>query len=144
MYRNSEGYRDPTAGAAMSRVMKEYRQKQKQRYADRRRLKVYVASRYTGDIPANTEAAVRCCRQVIQEGRMPIASHLLYPQMLNDSDPKERELGLDFGLALLACCDEVWVFGKPSSGMEQEIAEAKRLNKPIQYREVPVWDSRES
>ena len=144
MYRNSEGYRDPTAGAAMSRVMKEYRQKQKQRYADRRRLKVYVASRYAGDIPANTAAAVRCCRQVIEEGRMPIASHLLYPQMLNDSDSKERELGMDFGLALLACCDEVWVFGKPSPGMEQEIAEAKRLNKPIQYREVPVWDSRES
>ena len=75
---------------------------------------------------------------------MPIASHLLYPQMLNDSDPQERELGMDFGLALLACCDEVWVFGKPSPGMEREITEAKRLNKPIQYREVPVWDSRES
>ena len=31
MYKNSEGYADPTAGAAMSRIMKEYRQEQKKR-----------------------------------------------------------------------------------------------------------------
>ena len=29
MYRNSEGYADPTAGAALSRMMKEFRQEQK-------------------------------------------------------------------------------------------------------------------
>ena len=29
MYKNSEGYADPTAGSAMSQIMKEYRQKQK-------------------------------------------------------------------------------------------------------------------
>ncbi len=27
MYRNSEGYSDPTAGMAMNRIMREYRQK---------------------------------------------------------------------------------------------------------------------
>ena len=32
MYKNNEGYADPTAGSAMSRIMKEYRQKQKKRY----------------------------------------------------------------------------------------------------------------
>lgn len=144
MYRNSEGYRDPTAGVAISRVMKEYKLKQKQRYADRHRPKVYVASRCAGDIPANMEAAVRCCKQVISEGYMPLASHLLYTQMLNDYDPRERDMGLAFGLALLELCDEVWVFGEPSPGMKQEIAEAKRLGKPIQYREVPVWDFQES
>lgn len=37
MYKNSEGYADPTAGAAMSRIMKEYRQEQKKRYADKNR-----------------------------------------------------------------------------------------------------------
>ena len=29
MYRNKEGYADPTAGSALSHMMKEYRQKQK-------------------------------------------------------------------------------------------------------------------
>ena len=135
MFKNNEGYADPTAGLAMSRIMKEYRQQQKKRYADKNRRKVYVASRYVGDVERNTMAAVTYCRRVISEGYMPVASHLLYPQMLCDSDPDERELGLSFGLALLRMCDEVWVFGAISPGVAQEIEEAKRLKKQIRYFE---------
>ena len=135
MYKNIEGYADPTAGMAMSRIMKEYRQKQKKRYADKNRRKVYVASGYAGDEERNAALAISYCRRVIEKGYMPVASHLLYPQILNDSIPEERELGLLFGLALLRMCDEVWVFGKISSGMAQEIEEAKRLKKPLRYFE---------
>mgnify|MGYP002643585968 FL=1 len=135
MYKNSEGYADPTAGSAMSQIMKEYRQKQKKRYADKNRRKIYVASRYAGDVDANVAAAVTYCRHVIDEGYMPVASHLLYPQILNDNNPEERELGLLFGLSLLAVCDEVWVFGTVSPGVAQEIEEAKRLKKQIRYFE---------
>lgn len=135
MFKNNEGYADPTAGMAMSRIMKEYRQKQKKCYAGKNRTKVYVASRYAGDTDANTRAAVAYCRRVIDEGYMPVASHLLYPQMLDDNDPEERGLGMMFGLALLKLCDEVWVFGPVSSGMAREIEEAKRLNKKLRYFE---------
>lgn len=138
MYKNSEGYADPTAGSAVSQIMKEYRQKQKQRYADKNRRKIYVTSQYAGDVDANTKAAAGYCRRVIEEGNMPVASHLLYPQVLNDNNPKYRKLGLMFGLALLAVCDEVWVFGSVSPGMAQEIEEAKRLKKPIRYFEEVV------
>ena len=124
MYRNKEGYVDSTAGSALSHMMKEYRQKQKKHYADN-----------AGDAAANTAAAIGYCRRVIQDGYMPIASHLLYPQILNDNNPAERELGLSFGLALLQMCDEVWVFGKVSKGMTSEIEEAKRLKKQIRYFE---------
>ena len=134
-YRNSEGYADPTAGLAMSRVMKEYRQKQKKQFADKNRRKIYVASKYAGDVERNTAFAVNCCRRVIDDGCMPIASHLLYPQMLDDNNPDEREMGLMFGLALLAVCDEVWVFGEVSAGVAREVAEAKRLKKRIRYFE---------
>lgn len=136
MYRNSEGYADPTAGAAMSQIMREYKQKQKKLYAEKNRRKVYVASAYAGDIEANTTKAVEYCQMAIDAGYMPLASHLLYPQMLNDKVPAERELGLMFGLALLRMCDEVWVCGLVSSGMAQEIEEAKRLNKKVVYKEV--------
>ena len=71
-YRNGEGYADPTAGAAMSLVMKEYRQRQKQRFLDRHRKKVYVASKYAGDVSANTKEALKHCRYVIAEGCMPV------------------------------------------------------------------------
>lgn len=135
MHRNSEGYPDPTAGEAMSQVMKEYRERQRRRFAAKHRKKVYVASKYAGDIVANVAAAVDYCRRVIAEGHMPVASHLLYPQMLDDAVPEKRELGLMFGLALLALCDEVWVFGDVSSGMAQEIEEAERLHKPVRYIE---------
>jgi len=135
MYKNSEGYADPTAGAAMSLIMKEYRLKQKKRYADKNRRKIYVASKYAGDVEANIAAAIGYCRRVIDEGHMPIASHLLYCQILNDNNPEERELGLMFGLALLRLCDEVWVFGAVSPGVAQEIEEAKRLNKRLRYFE---------
>lgn len=135
MYRNKEGYADPTAGLALSHMMKEYRQGQKKRYADKNRRKVYVASRYAGDVVANTTAAIGYCRRVIQDGYMPIASHLLYPQILDDKNPAERELGLSFGLALLQMCDEVWVFGKVTKGMAGEIEEAQKLKKQIRYFE---------
>lgn len=135
MYKNSEGYADPTAGSAMSRIMEEYRQKQKKRYADKNRRKIYVASKYAGDVDANVAAAITYCRRVIAEGYMPVASHLLYPQILNDGDPEERDLGLLFGLALLRMCDEVWVFGTVSPGVAQEIEEAKRWHIPIRYFE---------
>lgn len=135
MYKNSEGYADPTAGSAMSRIMKEYQQQQKKRYAGKNRRKIYVASKYAGDVDANVAATITYCRRVIDEGYMPVASHLLYPQILNDSDPKERDLGLLFGLALLRMCDEVWVFGTVSPGVAQEIEEAKRLKKEIRYFE---------
>ena len=55
MYKNSEGYADPTAGSAMSQIMKEYRQKQKKRYADKNRRKMAFCSdlRFSG-------CAMRC------------------------------------------------------------------------------------
>ena len=133
MYKNSEGYADPTAGKALGQVMKAYRERQKKRYADKNRLKIYVASRYAGDVDKNVAAAIRYCRYVIEKGFMPVASHLLYPRILDDSDPAERELGLLFGLALLRDCDEVRVFGPVSAGMVGEMEEAKRLDKPVRY-----------
>ena len=138
LYRNAEKYYDPTAGKALSKVMKEYRQAEKEKWQRlfeiKNRPKVYVVSRYAGDVEANTAAAVRYCRYVIQNHCIPVASHLLYPQMLNDNDTAERELGLMFGLGLLTICDEVWCFGvEQSSGMAQEIKEAKRLNKRVRF-----------
>lgn len=137
-YKNNEGYADPTAGIAMSRMMKEYRQRQKKRYANKNRRKVYVASKYAGDVRNNARDAIRYCRYVIAEGHMPIASHILYAAsgMLCDEDASDRELGCLFGLSLLAICDEVWVFGEISPGMKAEIEEAKRLGKPIVYKEA--------
>ena len=68
---------------------------------------IYIASPYAGDIEKNVAFARRACRYAIHQGYIPIAVHLLYPQMLDDSDPAERELGLRLGQQLLRRCDEL-------------------------------------
>ena len=138
MYKNSEGYADPTAGVAIGRVMKEYRKERREIWRKQTELKerpkVYIVSRYAGDVENNVASAIRYCRFAINKKKMPIAAHLLYPQIVDDNNPDEREIDTMYGLALLALCDEVWCFGKTlSPGMEQEIKEAKRLGKPVKY-----------
>ena len=48
---------------------------------------VYIASPYAGDIPNNVERAKEYCKQALEQGVIPVAPHLLYPQFLEDSDP---------------------------------------------------------
>ncbi|MBR3624413.1 MAG: hypothetical protein IKN43_13825 [Selenomonadaceae bacterium] len=139
MYKNQSGYPDPTAGAAIGKVIRAERRKHKKRAGYQKIKKIYVASKYAGDVDVNTNAAIDYCRYVIDQGFMPVASHLLYPQILDDNLPHERQLGLKFGLALLAICDEVWLFtvgGEISSGMEREIEVAKRLGIPLRKLEM--------
>ena len=138
MYKNHSGYANPTEGEVVAKMMREYREKQKgisrKQQEIRERPRVYVVSKYAGDVKENARAAIRYCRFVINKKCIPIASHLLYPRILNDNDPKERELGLLFGQVLLSLCREVWVFGREySTGMQAEIHEAKRLKKNIRY-----------
>ena len=93
---------------------------------------IYVASPYAGDIEQNTEFAKRACRNVMNEGHAFFAPHLLYPQLLDDSNPQERQAGLDMGLAMLPRCDELWCYGDRSShGIHLEIEEAVRLGIPV-------------
>lgn len=136
MMKNKEGYSDPTAGIALSSAMKDYKQKEKrkQEYGNKYPKKIYVISRYAGDIEANMAATISYCKYVISKGYMPIASHLLYPQMLNDDIPEERAIGTSFGMALLSGCQEAWCFGDTvSKGMAAELEECKRLHIPIKY-----------
>jgi hypothetical protein len=128
-YRNNEGYSDPTAGEALSRITAN----EKQSLRAFRPI-VYICSPYSGDVEANVAAARRYSRFAVDKGFIPIAPHLLYPQFLNDDDERERELGLFFGNALMSKCAEVWVFGsRISAGMETEIKRAKWKGYRLRY-----------
>ena len=98
---------------------------------------VYICSPYAGDTEGNVKKAVSHSRFAVSEGYMPVASHLLYPQVLDDDDPAQRSLGLAFGLQLMSGCMEVWVFaddgGGISEGMAREIAVAKERQMRIRY-----------
>lgn len=125
---NCEGYYDPTAYEAMSTVEKE------ERALRAFRPIVYICSPYAGEIEKNVKAAQEYSRFAVEKGYIPIAPHLLFPQFLNDANPKERQLGLFFGNALMSKCSEVWVFGsRISAGMEAEINHAKWKNYRLRY-----------
>src|SRR5699024_11216797 len=88
---NSEGYYDPTTYEALTNIEKE------ERALRAFRPIVYICSPYAGEVAANVENARRYSRFAVDAGYIPIAPHLLFPQFLNDADPKERQLGLFFG-----------------------------------------------
>lgn len=93
---------------------------------------IYVASPYAGDIEKNTEFAKEACRHVMSEGHAFFAPHLLYPNLLRESEPAERQAGLDMGIAMLSRCDELWCYGDHISyGMHLEIEEARHIGIPI-------------
>ena len=125
---NAERYHDPTAHAALSAIEKE------ERALRAFRPIVYICSPYSGDVEANTAAARRYSRFAVEQGYIPIAPHLLFPQFLNDGNTKERQLGLFFGNAIMSKCSEVWVFGDTiTSGMEEEIERAGWKNYRVRY-----------
>lgn len=84
--------------------------------------RVFVCSPYAGDIEKNIANAKKYAKYVIDEGHNPIVPHLYLPEILDDSKPKERELGLELGIELLKTCEEIWVFGDViSNGMRKEL-----------------------
>jgi hypothetical protein len=92
---------------------------------------VYIASPYAGDTEINVEFAVEACRYCIEQGYTPIAPHLIYPQILNDSVPEQREIGLELGKRLLEVADELWLCGdRISDGMYAELIAAMSLGIP--------------
>src|SRR4051794_36682614 len=60
---------------------------------------VILESPYAGDVERNTLYARRALKDSLMHVEAPIASHLLYPQVLDDLIPSERQLGIDAGLA---------------------------------------------
>lgn len=98
------------------------------------RKKVFICSPFRGDVEGNSAKAAGYCRRAYEEGHLPIAPHLLYPQFMDDSVPAERSLALFMGIVLLGKCDQMWVFGKViSAGMKSEIEKAEKKKMLIRY-----------
>ena len=95
--------------------------------------RVFICSRFAGDVDRNMETARKLCRRAVERGCAPFAPHLLYPQFVDDARPEERETGIACGLEFMALCDEVWAYmgDGVSDGMRREMAHAQRLAKSL-------------
>ena len=82
-----------------------------------------------------------CLRHSLGLGEAPIASHLLYtqPTVLDDTIPKERQWGIDAGLAWREVAQASVVYGDYgiSKGMEYGIKLAEGRGIPVRYRNLP-------
>ena len=105
-------------------------------------IRVVIESPYAGataaEVDANVAYARRCLLDSLRRGEAPIASHLLHTQVLDDRDPNERRLGIDAGLAWIACADllAVYVDRGTSRGMESGIAAARFAGVRVEERRI--------
>ena len=126
---NSEGYPDPTAYDALSAIEQE---EKKAARAARYRPLVYICSPFSGDVPGNTQKAIRYSRFAVDSHAIPIAPHLLFPLFMDEET--ERDLAMFMDMVILGRCEELWVFGgMVSAGMKAEIDKAKRKNMAVRY-----------
>ena len=99
----------------------------------------YICSRLSAptaeEMEQNMMKAADYCRIVAKKtGERTFAPHSFFPRYVDDNNPAERAIALEFGRRMLTICDEVYVVteGKEySSGMQGEIELAKELNIPI-------------
>ena len=135
---NGEGYHDPTAYEAIVAIEREAKKKPY-------RPLVFICSPLAGNVEGNLQDARQYSSFAVEQGAIPLAPHLLFPQFMEDGDRAQRDLGIFFGLVLMGKCDEMWVFGgSASSGMKLEIAKARKRGLPIRFyndkcEEVPPY-----
>ncbi len=105
--------------------------------------RVILESPYAGNVEEHVAYARRCMHDCLLRGEAPLASHLLYtqPEILDDTIPEERTLGIDAGLewGKMAELTVVYTDYGMSSGMKYGIAAAEKCGRPIEYRTLPKF-----
>ena len=111
---------------------------------------VIIESPFKGNTPAeeaeNIVYARKAMRDSLYRGEAPFASHLLYPQMLDDADEDERRMGIEAGLLIGRSADRTVVYTDRgiSPGMKQGIKRAEDEGRPVEYRSLYGNDCRQN
>ena len=107
MYKNQEGYADPTAGQALANIRRE--EKARLGYMPL----VYICSPFRGDVEGNMRNARKYCAFALSRHALPIATHLLFPQFMGTKETPQV-----------------------SEGMKKEISRARWRNIPVRHFKV--------
>lgn len=101
-------------------------------------FKVAIESPFVGDMVRNVKYARLCLADSLKRGEAPFLSHLLYPLVLNDNDPKQRKQGIEAGLEWGRKADlrAVYIDYGITEDMEMAINDAKKIRQPIEYRRI--------
>ncbi|MCB4919724.1 hypothetical protein LAV78_14475 [Brucella intermedia] len=99
---------------------------------------VIIESPYAGNVGANEAYARACLLDSLNRGEAPIASHLLYTQVLDDESPIGRHDGVEAGLAWYRVAEKCVVYGDRgiSRGMIDGIERAQRFGVLVEFRNI--------
>jgi len=99
---------------------------------------VIIESPFAGDVEANIAYARKCVADSLSRNEAPICSHLLFPQLLDDSDHAKRQLGIEAGLAWYRVADKCVVYADRgySKGMGEGMERAHRYGVPVEFRTI--------
>lgn len=97
---------------------------------------VILETPYAGDVEKHLAYARKCLLDCLFRGEAPLASHLLYTQVLNDDNSIQRSLGIEAGLAWGQKADATVVYTDLgiSTGMEIGIERAHNQGRPVEFR----------
>ncbi len=103
--------------------------------------KIIIESPYAGDYERNTAYARRALRDSLERDNPPeaaLVSHLLYTQVLDDTNPVERAKGIQTGHGWLEHADAMvlYIDHGISLGMAAAASKASRLAMPIEHRTI--------
>ena len=98
----------------------------------------FIASPFRGERERNLAYARRALLASIRRGETPVVPHLLYPQVLDDDDPAQREQGIAIANTLLRQCSifaAYYDYGV-SPGMKAEYNLALAGDLMIEFRNI--------
>lgn len=100
--------------------------------------RVIIESPYAGNIYRNLQYAKECMLNSLGRGEAPLASHLLYTQILDDDIPYERDMGIRAGLEWATVADKHVFYTDYgySTGMLLALQYAKDNNLEIEERKI--------
>ena len=107
--------------------------------------RVIIESPYAGDVKRNVKYAKACLYDSLARGEAPIASHLLYTQVLNDKKPGERKKGIEAGLEWLEVADlhVFYIDLGYSPGMLEAFKISKALGRQVEERSI-IYEGKKS
>ena len=102
--------------------------------------RVIIESPYAGNIEQNVKYARRALRDSLNRNEAPFVSHLLYTQVLDDSNQDERDWGIAANMVWLEVANLIAIYEDYgiSTGMNLAITFAKKWLSliPIEYRKI--------
>lgn len=99
---------------------------------------VIVESPFAGDMEGNRRYAIKACANCLQQQEVPYASHVFFPQILDELKPEERELGLTAGYAFWRTATKIvfYIDRGMSNGMKRAEERAVKMGFKIEYRHI--------